>query len=56
MAHAADGRTVLSGIYVPVAWRHHGMMLHVSPARSDAAPTKSLTMRLSLSVGGVGGG
>ena len=24
------------------------MMLHVSPARSDAAPTKSLTMRLSL--------
>ena len=33
---------------MPVAWRHRGMMLHVSPARSGAAPTKSLTMRLSL--------
>ena len=48
MAHAAGGRTVLSGIYVPMVWRHHGMMLHVSLARSGAAPTKSLTMRLSL--------
>ena len=48
MAHAAGGRTVLSGIYVPVVCRHHGMMLHVSLARSGAAPTKSLTQRLSL--------